>query len=494
MNDGTGVHVLHNILAVLYHMFTVENASSVLHTTRRGTEVTGDGEPIDPAALIADHIAYFYRAETVTVLIQLVVPFFLGPATSPDQRVLAARVLAGLHHLLSVFTHGLNQVDDIYRSCWWALQNDHAQTDAGDSASGDSDEDDSDEEDSDEESETSSTAENDISMTSAAESPRRVRANIDAPSPSFVLLSLLEAANDTQLLTLTPSELWSTIEKGLAETSIDKNGDIELDLVGQKAWLVLSREALSVQKIKLTGDSLPNSGLRDQIAGLLLSDDADVEYLATEVAINVLSHENCFTSGPITEDLEEDEQLRQLGKLATPTAALQSFCAPALFSRFVQGLLRVLNNQHYPFRNGKETEAMVVRVIQVVCFLCREGARTARHKTRLEELNRPVPENLLPEIYSNDRKVLLEIVCREVSNLPGDSPVLYFYIEMANEVLKAYHDEVVEDCKAFFDALREMLVAEARGVNVAPSTLKIADQVLIAHDTLEYDDEEDESD
>ena len=42
-------------------------------------------------------------------------------------------------------------------------------------------------------------------------------------------------------------------------------------------------------------------------------------------------------------------------------------------------------------------------------------------------------------------------------------------------LVRRYHDEVVEDCKQFFDALREMLVAGVRGTAVSPATLKLAD-------------------
>ena len=60
-------------------------------------------------------------------------------------------------------------------------------------------------------------------------------------------------------------------------------------------------------------------------------------------------------------------------------------------------------------------------------------------------------------------------------------------------LVRRYHDEVVEDCKQFFDALREMLVAGVRGTAVSPATLKLADHVLVAHDTLEYDEDDLES-
>ncbi len=132
---------------------------------------------------------------------------------------------------------------------------------------------------------------------------------------------------------------------------------------------------------------------------------------------------------------------------AASAAALRPFCTDQVFSRFVQGLLRVLNDQRYPFKRGAASHATIVRLLQILSFLCTAGAASARQRRCFQADSRSrgraggVDEAgavVVPELFSNDRKVLLEIIVRESGNLPASSQVLFFYIKLADTILLAY--------------------------------------------------------
>lgn len=506
-DDSRGVSVLHGILKLLHHIYQLEDGSSLLHQHRHDEPATA-GSPhaesdgfshFNNSDLIADHLAFFYRAETLDVLVEFISPFLIGPATSADQRVLVARIIAALDHLLQIRAHNLDHQDEIYNACWWAIQENVAsqkQVSSEDSESEDDEDDDTEDEDDEDDNP------NDTSVSSAM-SPRRVLAHLEVPGAFYVFEKLLHdpaaaatapSSSSSGLHSVSLEALWKVVELGLDETILDENG-IEVDIVGQKAWLILARQALAIQTVKLADDELPNLSLLRKIAELCLSEDSDVVYVAVEVAVLVISQRG------LTAESSQPSQTPPPGMPdvpAAPSNALAIFCGDNVFSTFAQGLLRVLNDQRYPFRRGTASQATIVRLIQILSFLCTSGSAGARLKSWLAE--HPVVSevgdfHLIPDLYSNDRKVLLEIIVREAGNLPESSQVLFFYIQMADTMLTAYHDDIVKDCKQFFDALREMLVAGARGISVPAATLKLADKVLIDHDTLEYEDEdEDDSD
>ena len=518
VNDQSGVSMLHGILAVLHHIYSLEKGTNDLQKAA----VTLPPGAMPVAELVADHVNFIYTENTIELLVSLVLPFFLGANTSPDQRVLVARVLAGMDHLLQIRAYNLDHLDEVHATPWWAVLEPSASGPSGSSGGsagatgadddGDSDDDeyDDDDDDDDDEEDTESGEENEqnVSASSAALlSPRRVLAQKSVPNPYFVFQQLLHDPNadradddsDDGFATressavLTLGTIWKVVNVGLEETFLDPDG-LEQDTVGQKAWLILARQTLAIQTVKLAETELPGPVLLQKIADLCVSDDSDVAYVAVEVAILVLSQCGLTASAS---NVGREESSAQPKPPPEPSAAMRVFCADRTFSRFLQGLLRVLNNQRYPFKRGAISEATIVRVVQILSFICTAGAEGASYRRSTasqssSDIAAVSTVVLIPELYSNDRKVLLEILVREAGNLPATSNVLFFYIKLADTILTSYHDEVVKDCKPFFDALREMLVAGIRGIVVPAATLKIADRLLVNHDTLDYDDEEDE--
>jgi hypothetical protein len=58
----------------------------------------------------------------------------------------------------------------------------------------------------------------------------------------------------------------------------------EVDVVGQKAWLIVMRQALAIHTVKLAAVELPGAGLLEQVAQLCLSEDSDVWCVVVAVA------------------------------------------------------------------------------------------------------------------------------------------------------------------------------------------------------------------
>lgn len=252
----------------------------------------------------------------------------------------------------------------------------------------------------------------------------------------------------------TAGETLMTARQGFLEASSAKDDE------GLRVWMLLLSEMLAEtmeQDSPLPRESLPDyAGFVSPLFDLM--DDATEEvFLATAHAVLAL---NVHYSHWERVDQDAGKPLPAAGE-PRPNAVMAALLQHDKAEFFGEALLHIVNNQHYPYRN----ETVLRQSLQFLETMF-EGEGDG---------------NTAAFLYTNDLKVLVDIIIREVQDLPPPDTVRRGYLKVAHLLIRnsPWMEHGRYRREDLLSALEGVLDAGQKGENMDPESCRLVEDIFV---------------